>query len=377
MSTAELLRRVPLLQRLRPVQLSALGMLATTVTFKSGEVVVREGQMGRRLYVVVSGLLSAAPQESNPPSDLLLGEGDYINELGVLDARSYTRSVVAVQPSTCLVLEGKDVEKEMAHDPELTVALLREMTRRGQPTDPATRPHADRAAALSPDSGDATDLLRQQMLVYADELNRVYHEEKQQVIQLRESIMGMVRVLAQLAESKDPHLAGHGARVGRHAQSLARKAGWEEPAVISAGLGGLLHDIGNLVIDSALLAKGDQLTPSERRVMQGHVEAGVRIVSAIPSLLPIVPYIRDHHEWLNGRGYPRGLRGEEISPEGRLLAVVDCYDAMLHARSYREQRVHREALTELRRYAGRQFDPQYLLPFLELAESGGLENPQP
>jgi HD-GYP domain-containing protein (c-di-GMP phosphodiesterase class II) len=126
----------------------------------------------------------------------------------------------------------------------------------------------------------------------------------------------------------------------------------------------LLHDIGKIAIARAILVKPSGLTDSEYEAIKQHPLRGADIVERIPSLGDIVPYVRYHHEWFDGRGYCHGKRGDEIPLLARVLSVADAYDAMTTARPYRPAKSPEEARAELARMSGLQFDPHIVDCFM-------------
>ena len=125
------------------------------------------------------------------------------------------------------------------------------------------------------------------------------------------------------------------------------------------------REIGRIGLPEPLLTKQEPLTEAERQEIQRHAEIGYRIALVIPELESIAELIRTHHEWWNGKGYPRGLKGEEIPLESRIVAIVDAYDAMTNFSVYRATREAEQVELELRRGRGLQFDPVLLDVFLE------------
>lgn len=127
-----------------------------------------------------------------------------------------------------------------------------------------------------------------------------------------------------------------------------------------------MHDIGKLGVPDHILFKPGPLTDEERKQIQRHPEMGYRIALSSSELAPLAPFIYQHHEWWNGQGYPRGLRGEEIHILSRILAIADAYDTMISDRPYRPARSPKEALEELKKGAGTQFDPNLVKVFVRL-----------
>ena len=187
---------------------------------------------------------------------------------------------------------------------------------------------------------------------------------------LRKSYLLTIKALANAVEARDLYTAGHTVRVYRVAKVIARKLGWNEDKMIELRYGSILHDIGKIGVPDAILNKPGKLTEEEMGVMQKHPEMGARILRGIPFLEPVIPYVLSHHERYDGTGYPDGLAGEEIPIEGRLLAVVDTFDAILSDRPYRPGADTEKALDELIKFKGRQFDPIIVEAFLDAYNEG-------
>jgi HD-GYP domain-containing protein (c-di-GMP phosphodiesterase class II) len=153
-------------------------------------------------------------------------------------------------------------------------------------------------------------------------------------------------------------------RVQTIAKDLGREMGCNEDELEALEWGGLLHDIGKIGIPDAILLKQGALTRHERIVMNGHPVKGEEILKPVVKLGPELPIIRHHHEWYNGSGYPDHLIGEEIPKLARIMHVADAYEAMTAARPYRMTPLTEEqAIGELRRYTGVQFDPVVVAAF--------------
>jgi diguanylate cyclase (GGDEF)-like protein len=139
----------------------------------------------------------------------------------------------------------------------------------------------------------------------------------------------------------------------------------------------LLRDVGKLGISERILLKPGRLTADERNVVELHPEIGARIVERVPGLAALAPAIRYHHERWDGQGYRAGLRGEDIPVEARVIALVDCFSALISPRPYRQQLTPMEACTEIERCAGAQFDPDIAALFVDEVRQRPIEPPDP
>lgn len=164
---------------------------------------------------------------------------------------------------------------------------------------------------------------------------------------------------------KSNETEAHAERMAELAKQLGRALGLDQEELVALELAATLHDIGKISIDSKLLKKNSPLTDADWREMKKHPEVGYRIAQTIPELRKISEYILCHHERWDGKGYPQGLKGEEIPVLARILAIVDAYDAMTENRSYRRAMTENEAIDELQNHAGRQFDPALVAVFIK------------
>ena len=180
----------------------------------------------------------------------------------------------------------------------------------------------------------------------------------------------MLAELSEAIEWRDPYTRGHSARVTALADTVARRLGWDEERLQTLQIGGPLHDIGKLSVPGRILRKPGPLTEDELVEIRTHPEAGARLIDPIHSARCALPYVLHHHERWDGRGYPHRLAGNQIPIEARVLAVADAFDAMTSRRPYRRALGNDEALTEVDRCAGTQFDPEVARAFLEVWGTG-------
>ncbi|GAA4863909.1 HD-GYP domain-containing protein [Kitasatospora terrestris] len=166
-----------------------------------------------------------------------------------------------------------------------------------------------------------------------------------------------VRALVQAVEIKDAYTRGHSERVGRASVLIARQLGMAEERVRTLHFAGTLHDVGKLAVATELLRRNGPLTEAERRAVEVHPVFGHRLVRELAFLGEAREGILHHHERMDGRGYPHGLEGDGIPEFARIISVADAFDSMTSTRSYRRGRPVEEAVAELERCAGSQFDP--------------------
>ncbi len=187
--------------------------------------------------------------------------------------------------------------------------------------------------------------------------------------ELEDAYFDTVEALAGAIEARDQYTAGHTNRVWKLTTQAARILGWNESKTKELRMGAVLHDIGKIGVPDAILSKEGPLNAEEQVIMKTHPEVGVKMIEKVHFLKPAIPYILNHHERWDGKGYPNGLAGEAIPIEGRLLAVVDTFDAITSNRPYRKGQSIEKALTEIEKNSGTQFDPEIVKVFLKAAES--------
>jgi putative nucleotidyltransferase with HDIG domain len=176
----------------------------------------------------------------------------------------------------------------------------------------------------------------------------------------------MLSMLTRAIEARDPYTRGHSSRVTDLAEAVARALGWSEERIASLRVGGPLHDIGKLAVSDEVLCKEGRLDDDELAQIREHPKIGAKLLLRVTTLREAIPYVLYHHERWDGTGYPSGKRGEEIPVEARVLAIADAFDAMTSDRPYRNALSREEALAEVERCAGTQFDPKIARVFLEV-----------
>jgi PAS domain S-box-containing protein/putative nucleotidyltransferase with HDIG domain len=185
---------------------------------------------------------------------------------------------------------------------------------------------------------------------------------------LQNSFFGTAEALSKVIEDRDPYTSGHSAGVAALAEAMARVMGFPEDQLTGIHIAGVLHDIGKMAVPVEILVKPGRLTDMEMSLIQIHPQAGYEILQGIAFPWPVAQATLQHHERMDGSGYPQGLKGDQIIPEARILGVADVVDAMTHHRPYRPAFSVQDTIAELSKGRGRFYDPQVVDACLEVLE---------
>ena len=168
---------------------------------------------------------------------------------------------------------------------------------------------------------------------------------------------GALRALARTVDAKSPWTAGHSERVAKTTIGIGRVLGLSSDKIDNLHRAALLHDIGKIATPANILDKPGELTDEERKIVETHPSTGARILEPIKAYESVIPAVLQHHEHFDGKGYPKGLAGEEISLAGRIMAVADVYDSLISDRPYRSGMAKERVLKIIKRETGSSFDP--------------------
>jgi putative nucleotidyltransferase with HDIG domain len=195
-------------------------------------------------------------------------------------------------------------------------------------------------------------------------------------VAMRDMFTQTIGALAEAVDKRDPYTSKHSVRVKEIAVDIGRVMRVNEAELEALEWGGLLHDVGKIGVPDRVLLKPERLTKEERTLMNSHPVLGAQIIAPVTKLAPELPIIRHHHEWYNGSGYPDRLIGDEIPKLARILHVADAFEAMTAQRPYRMTPLTVEqALQELRKFAGVQFDPVVVDAFVNTTWVEGVADP--
>jgi putative nucleotidyltransferase with HDIG domain len=190
--------------------------------------------------------------------------------------------------------------------------------------------------------------------------------------QLASFQVGMLSALLRTLDLRDQMTARHSAAVARYSRAIAQRAGLSKSQEELVHIAALLHDIGKFILPDRILKANVPLTEEDWMLIRRHPQQGARVVSSLDGYGPVAEIILAHHERIDGKGYPRGLAGEQIPQLARIISVADTYDVMTARDSYRTPMPTLEAIEELRRVAGKQLDARFVELFIELLEGQDL-----
>ena len=211
----------------------------------------------------------------------------------------------------------------------------------------------------------------------ADTFNFMAAEIESQISRLKqaaeennEMFLSTIRVMANAIDAKDPYTRGHSVRVNKYSVIIARYMGLEKKEIDAIHVASVLHDVGKIGIQEAILNKPGALTPEEYEIMKTHTTRGAEIMAPIRKLKYIIDGLRSHHERWNGSGYPDGLKGEDIPLMGRIIAVADTFDAMTTNRPYQRSLSFQQAVARINDIKASAFDDRVVESFNRAYQAG-------
>jgi HD-GYP domain-containing protein (c-di-GMP phosphodiesterase class II) len=205
-----------------------------------------------------------------------------------------------------------------------------------------------------------------------EEIQKAIEEIQRQAAINKELFMGSIRMLANAIDEKDPYTRGHSERVAYYSAMIAKHLGMSEEDVEKVHLAGIIHDVGKIGIEDKILRKAAALTDDEYEIMKQHPSKGEHILEAVPILKEMAGSGLMHHENVDGSGYPRGLKGDEIPLLGRIVSVADAFDAMTTDRPYSKAMTFDAALARLRFLIDKKFDKACVEAMERAGEAGDL-----
>jgi len=207
----------------------------------------------------------------------------------------------------------------------------------------------------------------------ADDIGQYVEQLKQAAEENRELFVGSIRMIAAAIDEKDPYTRGHSARVAKFSSIIGEQMGLNAEEVDRLRISALLHDVGKIGVDDRVLKKPGALTAEEFELMKQHPVKGANIMRPVAQLKEMLPGIELHHEHIDGRGYPYGLKRDQIPMVARIIAVADTLDAMTTNRPYQSAMDLNFALSRIRQLTGTKFDPEVVDALEAVIQSGRLK----
>ncbi|MBI3445794.1 MAG: HD domain-containing protein [Magnetospirillum sp.] len=219
--------------------------------------------------------------------------------------------------------------------------------------------------------GQGDGNLIRRTILYAIERKAVEEERRQTAERLKRVLLQTVRSLSLTLEMRDPYTTGHQRRVAQLSAAIGQRLGLSESVIEGLRTGGLVHDIGKIHIPAEFLSRPGKLSAEVHKVIRMHPQMGWEIMRDIEFPWPVADMIRQHHERLDGTGYPQGLKGDEIIMEARIIAVADVLEAISSHRPYRPALGLDIALAELRDHSGTRYDPVVVQACIDVLDEKG------
>jgi HD-GYP domain-containing protein (c-di-GMP phosphodiesterase class II) len=307
--------------------------------FRKNELIIKEDTVADTFYIIRRGRV-AITKRLETGEEVSLGEearGGFFGEMALLDEGPRSASARALEPTSLVEISRTDFKVLLDQAPLLAYAMMRVLSSRLR--------------------GSGALLVSQ-----------LQHKNRE----LRQAYLDTVNAVVNTLEARDPYTRGHTDRVTLIATSIAHKMGITDEELFIIELGALLHDVGKIGVADAILKKPGPLGTEEYLQIREHPDKGRVILSNIAYLQRAIPCVLHHHERFDGNGYPEHLSGTRIPLPGRIISVADAFDAMTSDRPYRRGLSARRAIAELRRNAGRQFDPKVVEAFLKVWRQGRL-----
>jgi HD-GYP domain-containing protein (c-di-GMP phosphodiesterase class II) len=333
------LRKLEFFAGMPDEHLALVARVARPLRFRSGQVVIEENSAADTFFIVRSGRVCITKRldagEELPIDEV--GKGGFFGEMALLDEGPRSATARALEPTSLLEISRNDFKLLLDKAPLLAYAMLRVLSTR----------------------------LRGTGVLMVAQLTRAYQELR---MAYRDTLNAVVNTL----EARDPYTRGHTERVTTIARAIAGRMGLSGDELYIIEMGALLHDVGKIGVTDEILQKPAPLNSRERENIQEHPAKGRAILRNIAYLKGAIPCVLHHHERFDGGGYPQRLAGADIPLPGRIISVADAFDAMTTDRPYRKAMPFPRALAELRKEAGKQFDPKVVRAFLHVWRKNGL-----
>ena len=282
-----------------------------------------------------------------------------MNKSSLLEAKGQVRRQIlgALAAVLALSILSIVIMSSLITRPVMELAKGVEELKEGKKTRPLMIYSGDELGALTTSFNEMTELISRQRTELGD-----YARE------LEQAYIATVKVLSAAIDARDPYTHGHSTRVAVLSLKMGKALGLSKKELEDLEIACLFHDVGKMRTPDHLLFKEGRLNRDEHEEIMRHTEDGAQILSRAAFLHKYIPAVKHHHEWFNGDGYPDGLSGEDIPLHASIISVADAFDAMTSIRPYRPSRAQADAVREIIRCAGTQFDPRLVDIFVRIVK---------
>ena len=333
------LKELSFFSNITDADLIQITQLATFRDCRGDEIIIQEDSPADTFFIIVSGKVAISKRFEDGEEMVLAvhSSGDFFGEMALLDERPRSASARALEPATLLEISRSDFETLLQKAPRLAFSMMKELSTRLRGTGSLLISHLQRKN-----------------------------------LQLSQAYLDTVNAVVNALEARDPYTRGHTERVTILSTTIAREMGLKKEDLFSIEIGALLHDVGKIGVPDAILHKPGPLAEVELQQLREHPQKGKNIFGNIDYLKQAIPCVLHHHERFDGQGYPDHIEGVKIPLSGRIIAVADAFDAMTSDRPYRRRLDQKQAIGELKKNSGAQFDPEIVQLFTRLWERGDL-----
>lgn len=328
--TMRALKSIPFFASISDDDLQMVCAIVKEHTYQRGDTIFREHSQADAFCIIVRGGVEILKEVGEGEETLLavLGNGDFFGEMALLHEGPRSATARAAELTVIYEISSGDFKSLLIQAPLIGYEVMRELSARLRNTDA-----------------------------------QLIHQLRDKNQELERSYLDTVTAMMNALEARDPYTQGHTKRVTGYAVEIAQEIGLPPNELFTLEIGALLHDVGKIGVPDAVLSKPDSLSRSEYSKVMDHPRKGRRILRNVHLLTEVMQCVLSHHERYDGTGYPYRLSGKDIPLAGRIIAVADAYDAITSNRPYRPALGHEQAIEELRKGAGSQFDPDIVEAF--------------
>jgi len=331
-----MLREISFFSNMSDHDLRQIAEITVKKSYVKDAIIIEEMTEAERFFIIYKGKIEISKSFESGDKFVLSvqSDGDFFGEMALLDEGRRSATVRALESTTVLEISRSDFETLLYKAPVLAYRILKELSARLRET-----------GAL--------------LISHLKQSNR----------QIYRAYIDTMSMIIQVVERRDARVASRAHRVQSLALTIGREMGLSEEELLDLELGSLFHDLGMLTVPEGLLEKEGPLAPDEFEEIKRHVEEGARMIQNVPLIVRAAPLALFHHERFDGAGYPKGLSGDAIPLPSRIIALVDAFAAMTRDRPHKERLSVEDAVEEIKRGSGSQFDPNVVAAFLRLYES--------